>query len=180
MGNAFQEFFKVLLLASLVWVSGMPPADAGRELRCTSVHDDDVSPGLSIRPSSGTVKVPVGTIECHGPVNGHDPTGPGPYYEESRYGTKDPDTCQDGGEGDGVFSFTIPTTGGDQKLTAAFTFTYGGPSAKGGLVAGQFKGDGFRGTADITPVEGNCVTEPVTKIRVNAEFIFSESFFTKP
>jgi len=40
-------------------------------------------------------------------------------------------------------------------------------------------GHGFRGTLDITPVDGNCVTEPVTKVRINAEFFFSESFFTE-
>jgi hypothetical protein len=164
------------LLASLT--STAPVARAGRELHCTSVHDDDLAPGLSIRPSSGTLKPIAGsTIECHGPVNGHDPTGPGPYYEEARYGTKDPDTCQEGGEGDGVFTFTVPTRAGDQKITRAFTFTYGELSTRGGLVSGQFQGDGFRGTVDVTPLKGNCVVEPVTKIRVDAHFYFSESFF---
>jgi hypothetical protein len=122
--------------------------------------------------------MPGSTIECHGPINGHDPTGPGPYYEEARYGTKDPDTCQEGGEVEGFFSFVIPTTGGDQKVNCtAFALTYGEPSTKGGVVAGHFQGEGFRGTVDVTPLEGNCVTDPVTKIRVDANFFFSESFF---
>ena len=29
---------------------------------------------------------------------------------DARYGTKDPDTCQSGGEGDGFHSITIPTS----------------------------------------------------------------------
>lgn len=154
-------------------VASLSPAGATEGFHCKSIHDVDLSPGLSIRPSSGTVKSQGYTIECHGRVKGHDPTGPGPYYEEGRYGIKDPDTCQDGGEGDGVFSFTIPTTDGEQKLTGAFTFTYGDPSTKGGLVHGEFEGDDFRGTLEVTPLRGNCVTEPVTRIRVDADFFFS-------
>lgn len=169
-----------LMLSFVASLMGMGPvAHAGGELHCTSIHDVDISPGLSIRPSSGTVKAVSGsTIECDGPVNGHDPTGPGSYYEDARYGTKDPDTCQEGGEVEGVFAFTIPTTGGDQKVSAVFILSYGDLSTRGGVVSGQFQGDGFRGTVDVTPLEGNCVVEPVTKIRVDAHFYFSESFFS--
>ena len=166
---------RVLLLATIVTLTGgLRPAAAGGGFQCTSVHDVDLAPGLSIHPSSGTVSAPTGTIECRGTVNGHTPTGAGPYSEEARYGTRDPDTCQDGGEGEGRFSFTLPTTGGDQQVARSFTFTYGELSTRGGVVSGSFEGEGVTGTLEVTPLEGDCVTEPITRIRVEAAFFFSE------
>jgi len=145
---------------------------------CFIDKDDTLSPGLSLQPSSGTATTPApGIIECHGKVNGFDPTGDGQVTEDSRYGTKDPDTCQSGGEGDGKFVVTIPTSGGVQKFVAPFTFTYGEPSTHGGVVGGRLTGDGVTGTFDITPKEGDCVTKPITLVHTVDDLRFEESFF---
>ena len=145
---------------------------------CFIDKDDALSPGLSLEPTSGTVATPApGIIECHGKVNGFDPTGDGQVTEDARYGTKDPDTCQGGGEGDGRYVVTIPTSGGVQKFVATFTFTYGEPSTHGGVVAGRITGDGVRGTFDVTPKEGDCVTKPVTRVHTVNDLRFEESFF---
>ena len=160
--------------------NGDPLGDENEKgAHCFIDKDDTLSPGLSLEPSSGTAATPApGIIECHGKVNGHDPTGDGQVTEEARYGTKDPDTCQSGGEGDGKFVVTIPTSGGVQKFVAVFTFTYGEPSTHGGVVAGRITGDGVQGTFDVTPKEGDCLTKPVTRVHTVDDLRFEESFFT--
>jgi hypothetical protein len=156
---------------------GAPPAGAADELHCVSVHDAVLTPGLSVQPNSGTATVRGGTMECHGPVNGHTPTGIGGYEMDGRYGTKDPDTCQQGGEVEGVFRSTVPTTGGEQRLDAPFTLTYGDLTSHPGAVSGEFQGEGVHGTFSAAPVEGDCVVKPITRVRVQAEFYFAQSFF---
>lgn len=173
------------LLAVLALVGfmapGSLPAHAADEVHCTNVHEVTLSPGFSIQGSSGSVNVAtVRTMECHGPINGRTPTGVGSYGEEpGRYGTEDPDTCQEGGEGDGVFFSTIPTTDGDLQLRAPYTFTIGDLTTNPGFVSGEFSGEGVRGTFKVTPLEGDCVTSPITRVRVNAEFWFAKSFFNR-
>ena len=44
--------------------------------------------------------------------------------EVARYGTKDPDTCTSGGEGDGKLDISIPTSAGVQTFSAVFTFIH--------------------------------------------------------
>jgi hypothetical protein len=170
----------VLVLVGFL-APGARPAQAGDEVHCTNVHEVMLSPGFSVQGSSGSFNVPtVRTMECHGPINGRTPTGVGSYGEEpGRYGTEDPDTCQEGGEGQGVFFASVPTADGDLRLTAPYTFTIGDLTTNPGFVSGEFSGDGVRGTFKVTPVEGDCVTSPITRVRVNAEFFFAESFFSR-
>jgi hypothetical protein len=148
---------------------------------CFIDKDDTLSPGLSLQGSSGSVATPgPGIIECHGKINGADPTGDGQVTEEARYGTKDPDTCQGGGEGDGKLNISIPTSAGLQTFVATFTFTFGEPSTHGGVVAGRFQGDGIHGTFDATPKQGDCVSKPVTLVHTVDDMHIEESFFTRP
>jgi hypothetical protein len=150
-----------------------------KDAECFIDKDDVLSPGLSLSPSSGTAVTPEpGIIECHGKVNGAAPSGDGTVTEVARYGTKDPDTCTSGGEGDGKFDISIPTSAGVQTFSAVFTFTYGEPSTRGGVVAGKLSGKGFHGTFDATPKKGDCVTAPVTRIHTVDEINFDESFFS--
>jgi hypothetical protein len=180
-GGALVAFAVVTLaLLPAVRAMGLPLDDEGKGTECFIDKDDTISPGLSVTPSSGTFATAAeGVIECHGPVNGHKPTGDGTYSEVGRYGTKDPDTCQRGGEGDARFVITIPTDGGNQRFAAPFTFTYGEPSTRGGVVAGRFEGDGFHGTFDLTPKEGDCVTKPVTRVHEVQEMRIEDSFFAR-
>lgn len=150
-----------------------------KNAECFIDKDDVLSPGLSLNPSSGTAVTPEpGVIECHGKVNGAAPTGNGQVTENVRYGTKDPDTCTSGGEGEGNMGISVPTSAGLQTFTIVFTFTYGEPSTRGGVVAGKFQGKGFHGTFDVTPKKGDCVTAPVTRIHTVDEIEFDESFFS--
>src|SRR5438093_3005519 len=147
--------------------------DQGPGATCFMDQDLTLSPGLSVTPSSGTYATPAaGVLECHGKINGQDPKGDGQVTEEGRYGTKDPDTCQTGGEGEGRYFLTIPTSAGVRKFVAVITFTYGEPSTRGGVVAGKVHGNGLSGTFDATPKEGDCVTKPVTKIHTVNEIHF--------
>jgi hypothetical protein len=184
-GTALAALVVVLLAVLLPAVRAVRasslPLDDEKHTECFIDKDDVLSPGLSIRPSSGTAVTPApGTIECHGKINGHDPTGNGQVTEHARYGTKDPDTCQDGGEGDGKFEISLPTNGGVQTFTLLFTFTYGEPSTRGGVVAGKFTGQGFHGTFDATPKEGDCVTKPVTRIHTVDEVEFDDGYVARP
>ena len=156
--------------------------DANRkDTECFIDKDDVLSPGLSLSPSSGTAVTPQpGVIECHGKVNGSLPTGDGQVSEVARYGTKDPDTCTSGGEGDGKFDISIPTSAGVQTFSVVFTFIYGEPSTRGGVVAGKLSGKGFHGTFDATPKKGDCVTAPVTRIHTVDEINFEEGYFSSP
>jgi len=151
-----------------------------KDAECFIDKYDDLSPGLSLSPSSGTAVTPEpGVIECHGKINGSLPTGDGQVTEVARYGTKDPDTCTSGGEGDGKFDISIPTKAGLQTFSVVFTFTYGEPSTRGGVVAGKVQGEGVHGTFDATPKKGDCVTSPVTQIHTVDEIHFDESYFSK-
>jgi hypothetical protein len=156
--------------------------DANRkDAECFIGKDDVLSPGLSLSPSSGTAVTPEpGNIECHGKVNGSAPTGDGQVTEVARYGTKDPDTCTSGGEGDGKMDISIPTKAGIQTFSVVFDFTYGEPSTRGGVVAGKFVGKGFHGTFDATPEKGDCISAPVTRIHTVDEINFDEGFFSSP
>lgn len=180
-GTALVALAAVALgLLPAVPATGLPLDDEGKGTECFIDKDDTLSPGLSVKPSSGTFATPAdGVVECHGPVNGHKPTGDGTYSEVGRYGTKDPDTCQGGGEGDGRFVMTVPTDGGEQRFEAAFTFTYGEPSTRGGVVAGRWEGNGFHGTFDVTPKDGDCVTKPVTRIHEVDEVHLEDAFFAR-
>jgi hypothetical protein len=177
----------ILALAALAFLptvralgSPLDEDDSNRkDTECFIGKDDILSPGLSLSPSSGSVVTPEpGNIECHGKVNGAAPTGDGQVTEVARYGTKDPDTCTSGGEGDGKFDISIPTEAGVQTFSVVFTFTYGEPSTRGGVVAGKFTGKGFHGTFDATPVKGDCVTAPVTRVHTVDEINFDENFFS--
>ena len=109
-----------------------------KDAECFIDKDDVLSPGVSLSPSSGSAVTPEpGVIECHGKIYGAAPTGDGQVTEVARYGTKDPDTCTSGGEGDGKLDISIPTSAGIQTFSAVFTFTYREPSTRGGVVAGK-------------------------------------------
>jgi hypothetical protein len=138
---------------------------------CTFEFEVNLSPGFSMTPTTGT-HGGTGPITCHGPVNGHQPTGSGTLTDDGRYGTRDPDTCASGSEGDGTDTVEIPTAAGIVTLVSNFTYTAGDRvPTHGGMVAGSFTGSRFTGTIELTPLEGDCISKPVTKLRVSGEGI---------
>lgn len=153
-----------------VFSVGVSPATAQQPTHCVGEFDVTISPGLSNSPSSGTFTTngETGSITCDGPVNGYQPTGVGHRGEQGNYGINGPDTCASGGEGDMALSFTIPTTGGDQRITDTGTFTYG-PLEGGGTYGGTYTSKRMRSTFQVTPLEGDCATSPITRAHVRCE-----------
>jgi hypothetical protein len=153
---------------ALVFGPGLPAGQAEQGTNCTFDFEISFSPGLSMTPSTGT-HGGTGPINCDGLVNGQQPTGDGTLTDDGRYGTKDPDTCS-GSEGDGSDTIKIPTANGVETVVSQYTYTAGDRvPTKGGVGAGSFKGTRFTGTFEFTVLEGDCVNEPVTKVRVFGE-----------
>lgn len=153
-----------LLIGSVAPVTATAAAEP---THCTFTKVVTISPGFSMTATSGTFTTngENGMIECDGPVNGSQPVGVGSIGTEGRYGTDGPDTCTSGTEGFGVDSFTIPTAHGPEHLIGEYTFTAGEPPMKGdGVVSGEFRGEKFSGTIELMPMEGDCVTAPLTKV----------------
>ena len=155
-----------LLLAPAVG----PASAAPPPTRCTFSVVVSLSPGLSLVPTSGDFSSggQTGTVSCDGVVRGVRPVGPGTLGVTGRYGTRDPDTCLDG-EGDGRFSFTFPTAEGEGRRSNVFSFSFGLLRAFAGGPPGEFSGDGFSGTIDVRPEEGNCFVAPVTKVSIRGQ-----------
>ncbi|MGH8971632.1 MAG: hypothetical protein ACRD0C_00300 [Acidimicrobiia bacterium] len=143
------------------------PARGDEGTRCTAEFDDTLSPGLSIRPSSGTFTTggETGTVVCDGKVDGKQPTGAGTWGAHGRYGTADPDSCTSGGEAESNHSLTVPTADGSVHSAHTAQLTYG--ALKGdGIIGGRFDSPEASGTFEVTPKEGDCVTAPITRIHV--------------
>lgn len=66
-----------------------------------------------------------------------------------------------------MWSFTVPTSGGTEHVGQAVTLTYG--PLRGGVFAVEFRSERFSGTAEVTPLEGDCVTKPITKVHFKGE-----------
>ena len=162
----------ILAVSLTVFGSGVAvaPVDAAEGTHCTGSFIIILDPGLSMEPSTGKhYSESPGTLDCKGPVNGHDPTGAGTLSEDGPYGTDDPDTCQSGGEATGTDRLTVPTAGGTQQIDSLFTATFGRISNKNGFFGGEFTGSRFSGSFKLEVLEGDCVSSPVTKARVNFE-----------
>lgn len=160
----------VALMVLVVGGSGPGMARAASKTVCTFEYDVESrptpgSPGTGTTGSDGER----GTIQCRGPVQGYDATGQGTAGFDGRYGvtSRSPDCRAGSGEGDGVGSFTIPTTGGDQHVENRLTYTY--RAGSGGAQSGEFTGDRMSGTFEFRPVEGNCSTRPVRRFHVTGQ-----------
>ena len=92
-----------------------------------------------------------GTLNCKGGGNGN-------MGFDGKYGTKDPDSCSSGGEGNtkAVYKFSDGS-----EVTDEVEYTYG--PFQGGALGGSFKGARSSGTFEVTPIEGDCVSKPLSK-----------------
>jgi hypothetical protein len=137
------------------------PSGAESGSHCTFQHVPDLKPGVSYNPSSGTFVDPGGgTVECKGAVNGS-----GSYTYSGTYSNA---TCQSGGLAEGDPSFTI----GSETFTDHIKIVFGKePSTNGkGIVHATFEGDRVKGTIELTPTKGDCISSPVTQVRGVGEF----------
>ena len=87
-------------------------------------------------------------------VRGYQVTAPGTFGEEGVL----EGSCS-AGSGMVNFSFSIPTTGGEQKFRLRFAFTFG-PGFGGS------NNDAFPGVFVFSPKTGDCVTAPVTEVNI--------------
>lgn len=148
--------------------AGAPPSHCVFEARFR------LTPGLSVLPGRGEFDSggETGRITCRGTLSAGPVTGAGTFGAKGRYGTgSSGDTCQTGGEGDGVQTFTVPTAGGPVHVTNPFTFHYG--IATGHVLGGTFEGDAFAGTFEISSFEGDCVANPMTVVVLRGEGLLS-------
>lgn len=138
-----------VLAAATTTVPGAQAEDAECNIVVPAVT---VEPGLSTEPNSGVfhTHTETGTIDC-------GDRGKGTIGLDGRYGTKDPDSCQDGGEGWGIFSVSL----GDEHWKDTFNVKFGTNTE--GTDAGQIDGERLSGKYTFTGTEGNCVTAPITK-----------------
>ena len=150
-----------LTLTCGAFAVGAVPSGAESGSDCTFQHVPDLKPGISYNPSSGTFVDPGGgTVECKGAVNGS-----GSYTDSGTYSNA---TCQSGGLAEGDPSFTI----GGQTFTDHIKIVFGKePSTNGkGIVHATFEGDKVKGTIELTPTKGDCISSPVTQVRGVGEF----------
>jgi hypothetical protein len=138
---------------------GTTPSGAESGTHCTFQHEPDLKPGLSYKPSDGQfIDNGGGTAKCEGAVSGS-----GSYTDSGTVSG----TCQGGGVAEGDPTFTI----GDQTFTDHVKITFGKPSTKGGIVHADFEGPKTKGTIELTPTKGDCILNPVTKVKGVGEFM---------
>jgi hypothetical protein len=128
------------------------PVTAATTESCTAEADFTLTPGISTSPTSGTFTTggKTGTLNCK--------SGKGTMGFAGNYGTKDPDSCGSGGEGTATDTFTFAD---GSTVTDDVEFIYG--PLEGGVVGGSFKGARASGTFEVTPIDGDCVSKPITK-----------------
>lgn len=158
----FGHWAVVLLLGVQGMVVTSVPAEAEPSTYCTGTDVIRIRPGLSASaPSSGTMQSEggKGTEECHGPVDGDQPTGTIKVVHSAMYGYIDPDTC--GALEVKAFAVhSVPTARGEVNRTNHFTASF--KPLSDGVMAGSFKGDQFSGRFTLRPLEGDCITSPLT------------------
>jgi hypothetical protein len=159
-----------ILLLTVVVATGLVTPPVGAEetgTPCTFEVDVTLSPGLSRQPSSGTFdsKGESGRLDCQGQLGGKPVSGRGTFGAEGRYGTDgDGDDCRSKeGKGEGTGHFTVPVEGGTEHVDDPFKMTY---RVDGRSVVGEITGQRFTGTFDVTKADGDCLWNPVRKIRL--------------
>ncbi|MEW6476713.1 MAG: hypothetical protein AB1679_31030 [Actinomycetota bacterium] len=160
---------RFVLLAAALAVGLVTPPVAAQEpgTPCTFEVEVTLSPGLSRTPSSGTFDSngESGRLDCQGDLGGRPVTGRGTFGAEGRYGIDgDGDHCRSKeGQGDGTGHFTVPVEGGSRHVDDPFTMTY---RVDGRSVVGEITGQRFTGTFDVTRADGDCLWNPITRIRL--------------
>jgi hypothetical protein len=139
-------------------VAGASPPGHGRAAVCTvDPFPLSISPGLTVAPtpvSFATTSPAV--VRCHGWVDGRQVIGPGSLtVQGTMSGPAGGASCaQADGKGRGLF--TLPTADGPVEMINTFTF-------EAISTAGVFRGDALSGMFIFgPPVEGDCVTAPLT------------------
>jgi hypothetical protein len=166
-GNGIVVAPVALLVVGLwgIFIVLAPASAADLPTVCVAREVIRFSPGLWLsRPTSGTggnAGEP-GTAACSGPIEGRRPTGTiRVSHREITYGYIDPDTCL-ASESSGVAVYNFPTVDGTVEVESRLTVTFsplGDP-----LALGRFTGERLSGLFAFRPLEGDCVTSPLTLV----------------
>jgi len=149
-GRARRAIIGVLIVAAWAVPSVTTPVSANT-MSCTAEADFTITPGLSTDPSSGTFATDKpGTLDCKD-------GGKGTIAFSGKYGTKDADSCSSGGEGVATDTYTFAD---GSKVSDDVEFTYG--PFQGGALGGSYRGPKTSGTFEVTSIDGDCVTKPLT------------------
>jgi hypothetical protein len=142
---------------------------------CIAEWDITISPGVGARPSFGRYGTAGedGVITCQGPLNGHAVTGPGTWGAAGTYGTAaEQDDCL-GVHGPIRFTFAIPTDAGPRHGSTEGRFDYGlrhGPNPLGA----QLDTPLATGSYQFTPLQGDCLTQPLTRGHLRFQFLLTD------
>ncbi len=155
----------IVVLAAILGLGAPPAAWSRSDPTCTFSATLTLDPGLSTAvPSSGQFRTDdgdEGTYQCRSPFGFGNSTGHATGYGD--YGTRDADSCTDGGEGNG----TLRLYDDRSSRTGHFTFKYS-PFSDDGTAMGEFTSDRFEGTFTLTASEGDCLTG-LTKVRLDGK-----------
>jgi hypothetical protein len=149
-------------------ISGLTSSEAAADgADCLVDVDLFMTPGLSAAPSSGTFSSngEKGSAECEGVVNGKEITESALYGVMGKYGAKDPDSCLTGGDFELSQTFVLPVADGFERVEGTAKLVFGALDG-GGPLTGPFTSDRFSGTVELMPEKGDCVSAPITRLRV--------------
>jgi hypothetical protein len=154
----------ILVLVSVLGAGAPPAAWSRSDPTCTFSATLTLDPGLSTVPSSGQFRTDdgdEGTYQCRSPFGFGDSSGHAVGYGD--YGTRDADSCDDGGEGDG----TLRLYDDRSSRSGHFTFKYS-PFSDDGTAMGEFTSDRFEGTFTLTRSKGDCI-RGLTKVHLDGK-----------
>ncbi len=163
----------IVLAAGLTmapFVGHVPDAGATGTAACTITGTITFSAG-SLAALEGVWAIGPAVLSCQGLFNGYERIlGPGSFAGSGTYQALDGSGTCLRNFGTGTLDYTFPTSQADIHLVEPASYTLAG--------AGAFMSPSLRGTFQVAPVEGDCVTEPVT----SAVFVAQVSLlrFTPP
>jgi hypothetical protein len=149
------RFGVVGILAAPALVPVTAHAAGNSAAACVFEFVMDVAPGVSMTPTDFTYTTggETGKIVCVGTVHGHPVTGPGTIGDQGTgYGS-----CSRGAV-TGVYTMTIPTDAGPQRLRVPYTeLKFVGP-------LGVRTMPEFAGSFTFVPTRGDGVATPITEV----------------
>lgn len=129
---------------------------------CSATIPLNISPGLfALKHSQGTNQSfgETGTLNCTGKLDGHRIAGPGTVGFAGHYGG----TCN-ATTGVGKWSFSLPVDDNGVTRVIHHAGAYDSPGVSLAIVFnGKFETGRLTGTGLVTPVQGDCLAQPMTK-----------------
>lgn len=168
-GGQVMKRTHLLVLAAALLVAFLPLGPAGAApnvAACIWDFEVSITPGLSLTPAGETYTTggETGTIDCRGFLAEQPVTGPGRIGTRGEFlGLLGGGICPQG-TGRGIHTATVPTAKGPVPVTDYYTFTFTG-------LAGEFRGTTMSGTFELRPLQGDCVTAPLTRVKLHVQGI---------